>query len=67
MAFAFDPAVIHLVVRQALLDGARAGLPVTIDLIAAELETRYPGLIYPKRHWVFSNAGDRVVCCSYQK
>ncbi len=51
--YLYDPEELHEIARSAI----GHPLAVTIELIAAEVETRYPGSIVPTRAWVFSNAG----------
>ncbi len=53
MAYVFDPDVLHEIVRSVL----GQPMPVLVDSLAAEIETRYPGHVSADREWVFSNAG----------
>ena len=53
MAYVFDPLVLHEIVRSDL----GQPLAVLVDSLGAEIETRYPGHVFPRRDWVFSNAG----------
>ena len=53
MAYVFDPLVLHEIVRSVL----GQPLAVLVDSLGAEIETRYPGHVFPRRDWVFSNAG----------
>jgi C-8 sterol isomerase len=53
MAYVFDPEVLRSIVKSVL----GQPLPVLVESLAAEIETRYPGRVFPRRDWVFSNAG----------
>jgi len=53
MAYVFDPTVLHEIVRTVL----GQPMPALVQSLRAEIETRYPGHVFPSSEWVFSNAG----------
>ncbi len=53
MAYVFDPNVLQEIVTTVL----GQPMPVLVQSLRAELETRYPGHVFPSTEWVFSNAG----------